>query len=256
MKLHAERRPRLGSPGAPLRRSRKLRVAPRGALTAPSRDFQQQGRRGREGVAVSHAASRSRVAIPPPYTRVSSPRVRPVTHTPHPPPGGQGCVAQPPAWKGLFKSCPTSGERRGAGTGRRRGPPGRAWGSGSGRGSPRHSYVCQGAADAAARDKVKGERRDRGQTRQPPRWEAAPRSTGSANPAKAGGRGRGGTGGRRPREPGPPRGSEAGGGGGRRLLSRRSRAQIASTRPPIPPPLRAPPRPSASRSPSCSRARI
>lgn len=252
MKLRAERRPRLDSPGAPLRSPRKLRVAPRGALTAPSRDFQQRGRRGREGVAVSHAESRSRVAIPPPYTRVSSPRAPP------PPRVGRDVSRSPRRGKGSLKAAPPagSGERRGAGTGRRRGPPGRAWGSGSGRGSPRRSYVCQGAADAAARDKVKGERRDRGQTRQPPRWEAAPRSTGSANRAKAGGRGRGGTGGRRPREPGPPRGSGAGGGGGRRLLSRRSRAQIASTRPPIPPPLRAPPRPSASRSPSCSRARI
>lgn len=171
---------------------------------------------------------------------------------------GQGCVAQPPGrsgrhGKGSLKAAAAaagSGEQRGAGTGRRRGPPGRAWGSGSGRRSPLLSYVCQGAADAAARDKVKGERRDGGQTRQPPRWEAATNSIGRANPARA--RNQGGSNG------GPGSLARRGQRGRRRRqppasLSQQPRSARFHPPPlPIPPPLRPPLRPSASRSPSAA----
>lgn len=162
------------------------------------------------------------------------------------PPGGAGLRG-----KGSLKAAHQRGAGRRGRHGAAEGPSGReggrerGWGSGSGRGSPLRAYVCQGAADAAARDKVEGERLDRGQTGQPPRWEAAPRSSGSASTAKASGGDSGGPG--SPARPGAAGQAQAA--APAPLSQQPSSARFHP--PPHPASLR-PPRPSASRSPSAA----
>lgn len=178
MKLRAARRPRFSSasaaressalPGRPDLPRLGPFHGPRGALPTLPRDFQQRGG-GQNGMGWGEGEDDTTPRKRRGHAWHNPPHFPPPIHAAHP--GWAGMRRGTPgsgraARKWLFKNCPPagSGERRGAGTGRRRGPTGRAWGSGSGRGSPLRSYVCQEAADAAARDKVKGERRGRGQT--------------------------------------------------------------------------------------------
>lgn len=157
------------------------------------------------------------------------------------PPGGAGRRGKGSLKAAHQRGAGRRGPARGGGGAAREG----GWGSGSGRGSPLRAYVCQGAADAAARDKVEGERRGRGQTRQPPRWEAAPRSNGSASTAKASGGDGGGPG--SPARPGAAGQAQAA--APAPLSQQPSSARFHP--PPHPASLR-PPRPSASRSPSAA----
>lgn len=195
MKLRAAPSPPRGAAAASLRAPRKLRAAPR-ARPAASRPLSPRhawgpshspptppwfpaeealggvmvmvGNRGRGGEWGRARGCKGR----------APPRAATVTRGKAPPPprcaGGDAAGA---ARKGLFKSCPPagSGRRRGAGTGPR-GPPGRAWGSRSGRGDA-GALLRLSRSGRRPRREIKSKRRAAG-----PGADSAGTAMGSSSP--------------------------------------------------------------------------